>query len=91
MKTYDETLKSLRAKIPDAQYIKVMYQPYCELNPDFLGFIQQYEIVSEFLPHDWTVIDLGCNAAAQSFFFEEHKGYTGVDILKDREADPDDI
>ena len=91
MRTYEETLKDLRAKIPDDQYIRVMYQPYCELSPDFLGFIQQYEIVSEMLPKDWKVIDLGCNAAAQCFFFSDHAGYTGVDILADREADPEEI
>ena len=91
MKTYDETLETLRAKIPEEQYIGVMYQPYCELSPGFLGFIQPYEIISEMLPKDWKVIDLGCGAAAQCFFFTEHAGYTGVDVLYDREADPEDI
>ena len=91
MKTYEETLKSLRAEIPDEQYVRVMYQTYCEINPDFLGFIQPYEIVSEMLPKEWTVIDLGCNAAAQCFFFSEHAGYVGVDLLRNKEADPEDI
>ena len=91
MKTYDETLKSLRAEIPDEQYVRVMYQPYCEINPDFLGFIRPYEIISEVLPKDWTVIDLGCNAAAQCFFFSKHARYVGVDLLRNREADPEDI
>ena len=91
MKTYEETLKDLRAKLPDDQYVRVMYQPYCELSPEFLGFVQQYEIISELLPKDWKVIDLGCNAAAQCFFFTDHEAYIGVDILADREADPGEI
>ena len=91
MKTYEETLEKLRPLIPEEQYIRVMYQPYCELDPGFLGFIMQYEILAGMIPEDWTILDLGCNAAAQSFYFTGHAGYIGVDVLDNREASAEEL
>lgn len=51
-----------------------------ELDHSFLGFLDQYYHLSEIIPKDFTVIDLGCAFAPQAYFFQEHKEYIGVDI-----------
>lgn len=46
----------------------------------FLGFEDQYKAISQLVRTDWTIIDLGCAYAPQSYYFTEHKKYIGVDI-----------
>ncbi len=51
----------------------------CELEPDFLGFLKNYKDISERLPKDFTVIDIGCYMAFQADFYKEHKSYIGIE------------
>ncbi len=78
---YIEDMKYLKSLIPKDELIFVCSQRYCEFDRDFLGFISEYRSVSEFLPKDMTVIDLGCYLAAQSYFFTQFSEYIGVDIV----------
>ena len=82
MDRYDECLNALKPLIPDNEYRAVMMQDMCELEPDFLGFVDVYKPLSELIPKGKTVIDFGCYLAAQSYFFAEHKGYIGVDVVE---------
>lgn len=79
---YDECLKALRKIIPDEEYERIMSQYGCELDHDFLGFVEVYRSLSELIPKDKIVIDFGCYLAAQSYFFAEHRQYIGVDVVK---------
>lgn len=46
----------------------------------FLGFMDIYEHLSKIIPKDWTIVDLGCCAMFQSYYFRNHKRYVGVDV-----------
>ena len=81
MDRYNVCLRALRPLIPDDEFMTVMTQDMCELEPDFLGFVDIYKPLSELIPKGKTVIDFGCYLAAQSYFFAEHKCYIGVDVV----------
>lgn len=81
MDRYEECLKALYPLIPSNEYKAVMAQDMCELEYDFLGFIDVYKPLSELIPKEKVVIDFGCYLAAQSYYFAEHKGYIGVDVV----------
>lgn len=72
----------LRHIIPDEEMAKILSQDECELQPDFLGFVNVYEPLSNLIPEHKIVIDFGCYLAAQSYFFSEHSAYIGVDTIK---------
>lgn len=72
----------LRFLIPDEEMKGILSQDECELQPDFLGFVNVYEPLSNLIPEHKIVIDFGCYLAAQSYFFNEHKAYIGVDPTK---------
>lgn len=72
----------LRYLIPNDEMEKILSQDECELQPDFLGFVNIYEPLSNLIPEHKIVIDFGCYLAAQSYFFQEHKAYIGVDTIK---------
>jgi len=67
-------------RLPKWQIEKVLNQPNCDIDLDFLGFLDIYETLSKIIPKYFTVVDLGCAYNPQCFFFEEHKSYLAVDI-----------
>ena len=73
--------EELQARIPQDEYRAVIGQEFCELSYDFLCFVDIYKHLSKIIPKDKIVIDFGCYLAAQSYFFTEHKGYIGVDVV----------
>lgn len=85
---YDECLEELRALIPNQEYHDVLSQEMCELEFDFLGFVDVYKSLSELIPKNHIVIDFGCYLAAQNYFFSEHKQYIGVDVVDMRRFTP---
>ncbi|HDZ38633.1 MAG TPA: hypothetical protein ENH62_10160 [Marinobacter sp.] len=66
--------------IPEDQFERVMSSNLCDIDPEFLGFVDIYKHLSEIIPLDFTVVDLGCAYAPQAFLFEHHRAYIGVDI-----------
>lgn len=72
-------LKELKTIIPEDEYEDKLSQYMCELEPSFLGFIEQYHALSKVIPKHYTVIDFGCYMAAQCYFFRNHEKYIGVD------------
>lgn len=76
---YSQILTELKKEIPIKQYQTVMSQDYCELDNEFLGFLDIYKPLSELIPKEYTIIDFGCNLAAQCYLFANHKKYMGVD------------
>lgn len=79
---YEDCIASLLPLIPDEEYHRIMSQKECELEHDFLGFINVYRPLSLVIPKHFTVIDFGCYVAAQSYYFKDHKRYIGVDVCK---------
>jgi hypothetical protein len=59
------------------------HQSHCELSPDFLGFMATYRALANLIPEGRTVIDLGCCAGFQGFYFRNHAAYVGVDSFHD--------
>jgi hypothetical protein len=76
----EEKPDELMEVIPREQIEKVLSQPYCEIQPCFLGFTDIYKALSSIIPKHFTVIDLGCCYNAQCFHFLEHKEYIAVDV-----------
>lgn len=64
---YARCLKELRSLIPDDEYHEVMSQDMCELDSEFLGFVDVYKNLSRIIPKGSIVIDFGCYLAAQSY------------------------
>lgn len=78
----DTLTHDLWGRLPFDQREKVLKEGVCDIDPEFLGFIDVYERLSHLIPLDWTVLDLGCAYAPQCFYFEKHKEYIGVDIYE---------
>ena len=76
---YQQYLNEVKSLIPHEQYEEVMGQDECELDCEFMGFLDIYKPLSLLIPKDYTIIDFGCNLSAQCFFFANHKKYIGVD------------
>lgn len=85
---YARCLKELHSLIPDDEYHEVMSQDMCELDSEFLGFVDVYKNLSRIIPKGSIVIDFGCYLAAQSYFFARHKMYIGVDVVSMRRFTP---
>lgn len=85
---YARCLKELRSLIPNDEYHEVMSQDMCELDSEFLGFVDVYKNLSRIIPKGSIVIDFGCYLAAQSYFFARHKMYIGVDVVSMRRFTP---
>lgn len=73
--------QTLYIKFPPREVARILSQDRCELDGDFAGFIDEYEALSKIIPQHFTVIDFGCNLAAQCWFFRNHKRYIGVDTI----------
>lgn len=73
---YEAECKRILQTYPE-QMKKVFSYPDCELESDFLGFVDEY--AEEQIPEDFTVIDFGCYQAVQACYFEHCKKYIGVD------------
>ena len=56
--------------IPKEQIDKVFNQKLCDIDEEFLGFLNQYKALSSLIPKHFTVIDLGCAYNPQCFYFE---------------------
>lgn len=79
---YEEYLNEIKSLIPNKQWGEVMSQDMCELDCEFMGFLDIYKPLSILIPKEYIVIDFGCNLAPQCFFFAKHKKYIGVDICE---------
>lgn len=62
------------------QVTRVFNAPECEIEPQFMGFVDTYRKLSKIIPLECTIIDFGCYAAAQAWYFRRHKLYIGIDI-----------
>lgn len=75
----EEQSKKLSHLIGKSEIQRLFSYEYCELEPDFLGFLNSYYDLQT-IPKDFTIIDIGCYQALQGIYFRDHKQYIGVDI-----------
>lgn len=61
---------------------KLLCQDYSEHSPDFLGFISHYWKMSNIIPKNKQIVDVGCNVGFQSLFFKNHHSYIGIDPME---------
>lgn len=80
MKTFEEINHYLINQLPADQINAVMSQRECDIDNEFLGFVDTYYHLSNLIPKHFTVLDFGCAYNAQSFFFTNHLRYIAVDI-----------
>jgi hypothetical protein len=50
-----------------------------DIDGTFVGFTATYRHLAALIPLHFTVVDLGCAYAAQSYYFRRHRKYIGVD------------
>jgi len=74
-----ELWETLHKEYPK-QCDRVLQQPMCDIEPDFLGFIDKYYHLSKIMPLHFTIIDFGCSYAPQAYYFRKHKQYIGIDF-----------
>ena len=55
---------------------------WCEMSFEpsdpFIGFMEYYDAISKIIPYNYTIIDIGCAYAFQSYLFKDHKQYIGI-------------
>ena len=73
----------LRRMIPMEVIDPLLAQDLCELDYDFLCFADVYAAVADVIPKDFIIVDFGSYMAAQSYFFQQHRGYIGIDSFDD--------
>jgi len=69
-----------KLNLPKDQCDAIFNQKYCDIDYEFMGFLDVYESLSKIVPKYWSIVDLGCAYAPQCFYFEKHKEYVGVDV-----------
>jgi hypothetical protein len=70
---------ALKETVPD-QLKQVLKDADPDISGEFLCFCDIYAALSEIIPLHYTIVDLGCAYAPQSYYFRRHKTYIGVDL-----------
>jgi hypothetical protein len=76
---HDKAMQWLLERIPKNELDRVLNQENADIEPEFLGFVGTYHLLSQLIPPDWAVYDFGCAYAPQAYFFEKHTLYVAVD------------
>lgn len=62
---------------------KIYSYPDCELEYDYLGFLENYYDLEDKIPKNFTIIDVGCYLGVQAEYFKNHKKYIGLEPFLD--------
>lgn len=77
--SYEENCRELQKAFTKEQFAQVFNYEYNELSLEFLGFVEQYKALAGIIPKEFTIIDFGCNAAPQMYYFRNHHKYIGIE------------
>lgn len=77
---YEGETQALLKQAKDTELKRVFSYENCELALSFVGFLHSYKDLSESLPEDFTIIDIGSYQAVQSEYFKDFEGYISVDL-----------
>jgi len=83
-KINNNLVRKLRKKYPK-MFEYVLKQRWCDIDLDFMGFVDTYYYLSKIIPKHWTVIDFGCAYNPQAYFFRNHKSFIGVDCSTEKQ------
>lgn len=81
MESYNDLLIKLFKKIHRDDKKRVFSQPMCDIDCEFMGFLEPYWCLSNLIPKDWVVFDFGCSYNAQCYFFDKHKEYHAIEPI----------
>lgn len=65
-------------KVYPEQTDKIFNHKYCDIDGEFLGFLEPYYYLAKIIPKKDVVYDFGCAFAPQSWYFRNHKKYVGI-------------
>ena len=82
---YPELLKEAISEVGLDELKRLSKYPYCELGPDFLGFLDIYFDLKEKVPKDFIILDMGCYQAVQAYYFKDYTKYIGIDNAVENE------
>lgn len=74
-----EESSAILASIGDKEADRLFAYKFCEVDRQCLAFLENYKDISETLPVDFTVIDIGCYMAFQADYFKNFVCYIGVE------------
>lgn len=72
--------RNILSEIGNQEVNRLFSYEKCELEYDFIAFLDSYADLKEIVPKDYTIIDLGCYQALQGHLFRDYAGYIGVDM-----------
>lgn len=75
----DNLQRTVLKMIDEEEKKRLFSYEFCEIEPDFIAFLENYHDLSLRLPKDTTIIDIGCYQALQSVLFRNHIKYIGVE------------
>lgn len=71
----DKLINSIGKKEIDRLYA----YDYCDLDYEFIGFIENYSDLKDKIPKDFTIIDFGSYMSLQADYFKDFDKYIGVE------------
>lgn len=61
--------------LPIDEYLQ---DKYCDIAPEFMGFVDIYKHLSLIIPQEYVVYDFGAGYAPQGFYFQKHIRYIAI-------------
>lgn len=74
-----ELAQALWSNVTPEEEKKMRSWDYCQISPEFPCFVLQYYSALSFVPTHWTIVDIGCYLAVQSYLYVDYKNYIGID------------
>ena len=78
-KWYETESLNILASIGKEEAKRLFSYDECEVERDYLGFLENYKDLSEILPKDFTIIDIGSYMSFQADYYKGFKHYIGVE------------
>ena len=78
---YNTICDNLMKRLTKSEIQKIFSFEYCEYEYHFLGFLENYVDLEYTIPHDFTIVDIGCYLAIQAEYFTKHNLYIGVEPM----------
>lgn len=76
---YKGETQALLNQLKQSEMERVFRYEQCDIDCEFLGFLHSYKDLSEKLPKDFTIIDIGSAFAVQSEYFKDFAEYISID------------
>jgi hypothetical protein len=87
-------LKKVQKAYPkEFKRVWTQIEDHGDIDPTFVGFIDKYRHLSNIIPRNRIIVDIGCAYAFQAYYFRNHRFYVGIDPTpkEDRLQTPNSI